>query len=138
QAKMEKKKKKEPKWVLVVAASILIAGAGLSFKSSQVADAAETLISQLFVSRESLLQTYPDDNPEKLDLTEQSLSIAQETLSKKEFADYTDLMKELVEIKSELEKENRDPSQEETNRLKQIKISMNSYESKFALIEAQR
>ncbi|PAF20656.1 hypothetical protein CHH49_14050 [Terribacillus saccharophilus] len=138
QAKSEEKKKKKPKWIILVAASILIAGAGLSFNGSQVTNAAETLLSQLFGSRENLSQTYPDEDPVKFDLMEQSLSLAQENLTDKEFADYTQLMKELVEIKHLLEKEKRDPSGEESLRLKQIKLSMSTYESKFALLEAQQ
>jgi hypothetical protein len=137
-AKSEGKKKKKPIWIILAAASILIAGAGLSFNGSQVTNAAETLLSQLFGSRENLSQTYPDEDPVKFDLMEQSLSIAQENLTEKEFADYTQLMKDLVEIKQVLEKEKRDPSGEESLKLKQIKLSMSTYESKLALLEAQQ
>jgi hypothetical protein len=139
QAKQETRNKKQPKWMLAaVAASILIACAGVSMNSSLVTDAAETLISQFFGSRENLSQTYPDANQEKFDLLELSLSIAEDTLTEKEFHTYSQQMKELVGIKSELKNENRGPNEKEEKRLHQLKSSMYTYENKFALTEARQ
>lgn len=138
QAKLEKRKRRNPKWMLASVAAVMIIGTGLAFGGSQLADAAESIISQLFGSKKNLVETYPDDEPEKFDLIEQSLAIAQETLTEEEFSDYTKLMKELVELKSKLQKENREPSEKKAKRSDQIGELMKPYENKFMPIFAQQ
>jgi hypothetical protein len=131
QAKMERPKRRHLKWMLDSVAAVMIIGTGLTFGSSHLADAAETILSQLFGSKENLLKTYPDDEPEKLDMIEQSLVFAQETLTEEEFSEYTKLMKELVGLKSKLQEENREPTGKEENRSDQIQELMKPYENKF-------
>jgi len=138
QAKMEKRKRQNPKWMLASVAALMIIGTGLSFGGSHLANAAESIISQLFGSKENLMKTYPDDEPEKFDLIDQSLVVAQETLTEEKFNEYTKLMKELVALKSKLQKENREPSEKEANRSHEIKELMQPYENKFMPVFSKR
>ncbi|MBO0962824.1 DUF4367 domain-containing protein [Neobacillus sp. MM2021_6] len=138
QAKMERQKRRNPKWMLASVAAVMIIGTGLSLGGSHIADAAESIISQLFGSKENLMKTYPDDEPEKFDLIDQSLVVAQENLTEEEFNEYTKLMKELVALKSKLQKENREPSEKEANRSHEIKEIMRPYENKFMPIFSQQ
>jgi hypothetical protein len=138
QAKMEKQKSRIPKWMLASVAAVMIVGTGLTFGGSHLADAAESIFSQLFGSKENLMKTYPDDEPEKFDLIEQSLAVAQETLTEKEYSEYTKLIKELVDLKSKLQKENREPNGEEAAKSHKIKEKMQPYENKFMPIFSQQ
>lgn len=138
QAKMEKRKRQNPKWILASVAAVMIIGTGLSFGGSHLANAAESIISQLFGSKENLMKTYPDDEPEKFDLIDQSLVVAQETLTEEEFNEYTKLMKELVALKSKLQKENREPSEKEARKSHQLGELMKPYENKFMPIFSQQ
>lgn len=138
QAKMEKRKRQNPKLMLASVAAVIIIGTALSFGGSHLADAAESIISQLFGSKENLMKTYPDDEPEKFDLIDQSLVVAQETLTEEEFNEYTKLMKELVALKSKLQEENREPSGKEARRSNQIGELMRPYENKFMPIFSQQ
>ncbi|MCM3121526.1 MULTISPECIES: DUF4367 domain-containing protein [unclassified Mesobacillus] len=134
-----KRKKRFPNWILASAASVMIIGTVFTFGGTYIADAAETLINQLFGSRENLMQAYPDENKEEFDFFEQSLTIAKENLTKEEFNHYSQLFKEQTEIFSKVEKENREyPSDEEEKRLDQIQASMQTYEDKFIPIQAQQ
>lgn len=135
----ERRKKRYPKWIIASAASIMIIGTAFTFGGTYIADAAETLINQLFGSRENLMQAYPDESKEEFDFFEQSLAIAKENLTKEEFNHYSQLLKEQTEIFSKVEKENREyPSDEEEKRLDQIQASMRTYEDKFIPIQAQQ
>ncbi|WP_214483174.1 DUF4367 domain-containing protein [Bacillus sp. SM2101] len=136
QAKIEQKKR-YPNWMIGSVASLIIIGAGITFGGTYIADAAESFINQLFGSKENLMETYPDEDIEKLDYVEYSLSIAEEHLTEEEFNSYTQLLKELVEIKSKVEKENRSPNEEEAKRSHQIGREISFYEDKFTLIVAQ-
>jgi hypothetical protein len=138
QAKMERRKKRNPKWMLTSVAAVMIIGTGLTFGNSYLADAAESILSQLFSSKENLMKTYPDDEPEKFDLIEQSLVVAQETLTEEEFSEYTKLIKEQVELKTLLQKEKREPSGKEARRSNEIGTLMRPYENKFMPIFAER
>lgn len=140
QAKMEKKRKKRyPKWMLASVASVMIISAGYTFGGSYIVDAAETLINQLFGSRENLMQAYPDESQGEFDYFERHLEIAKENLTEEEFTNYSQLFKEQTEIFSRVQKDNREyPNDEEEKRLDQVQESMETYENKFALIEAQR
>ncbi|MFP7298739.1 hypothetical protein [Neobacillus niacini] len=131
EAKVEKRKRRDPKWVVAAVGAIMIMGTGLTIGGPHLAGAAESIISQLFGSKENLIKTYPDDEPEKFDLIEQSLVAAQEILSEEEYNEYTKLIKELVELKSKLQRENREPSGKEANRSHQIKELMQPFEDKF-------
>ncbi|MCJ8007086.1 hypothetical protein ACFFF5_06230 [Lederbergia wuyishanensis] len=133
-----KKRKKSPVWRNIAVASVILIGTGFTFGSSYIVDAAQSLISQLFGSKENLMQTYPDEDPEKFDVMEQSLVVAEENLTEEEFSNYTLLLKELVEIKSKVEEESREPTSKEAKRLHQLTESMRTYEKKYAPILAQQ
>ncbi|NYE09622.1 hypothetical protein F4694_006525 [Bacillus niacini] len=139
QAIMEKRRKKRyPKWMLASVASVMIIGAGFTFGGSYIADAAETLINQLFGSKENLMQAYPDESEEEISYFELHMEIAEENLAKDEFNKYSQLYKEQFELNSMLQKENREPDEEEAARLHQIKELQHSISRKFALKEAQQ
>ncbi len=138
QAKREKKRKKtSPKWLLGAVASVMIVGSGFSFGSSYIVDAAESLFDQIFDSRQNFEETHLEKDPEFYYLVDQSLALAEEVLTKEEFAAYSQLLKEQLKIRNEIQKENREPTGEEAARLHRIKELERSYESKFALIQAQ-
>lgn len=140
QTKIEKKRKERyPKWIIASVASVMIIGAAFTFGGTYVADAAETLINQLFGSREKLMQAYPDESKAEVDLFEQTLAIAKENLTEEEFNHYSQLLNEQTEIFSTVEKENREyPNDEEEKRLDKIQTSMRAYETKFIPIQAQQ
>lgn len=135
----EKRRKTYPKYIIASVTSIMIIGTALTFGGTYIADAAETLINQLFGSREKLMQVYPDESKAEVDLFEQTLEIAKENLIEEEFNHYSQLLKEQTEIFSRVEKENREyPNEEEEKRLDKIQASMRSYEIKFVPIQAQQ
>lgn len=139
QAKMEKKRKKRyPMWVLGAVASVMIMSVGFTFGGSYIADAAETLISQLFGSKENLMQAYPDESQEEISYFERHMEIAKENLTEEEFNNYSQLIKEQTEIWSKIREENREPDGKEAARLHQIKELQQSYTDKFALKEVQQ
>ncbi|MEH7109838.1 DUF4367 domain-containing protein [Bacillus sp. JJ1764] len=139
QAKMEKERKKNsPKWMLATVASVIIIGAGLSFSGSSLADAAESLISQLFGSKENLMQAYPNESKEEISYFERHMEFAEKNLTQEEFNKYSQLFKEQFKLRSNLQKENREPDEEETARLHKIKELQYSISRKFAQKEAQQ
>ncbi|WP_273851530.1 DUF4367 domain-containing protein [Guptibacillus spartinae] len=139
QAKSEKmKKKRTPKWLLGAVASVMILGTGFTFGGSYIAGAAETLFNQLFDSRQNFEEAHLEKDPEFYHLFDQSLALAEEVLTEEEFAAYIQLLKEQFEIQSEIRKENREPTGEEAARLHRIMELERSYESEFALKEAQQ
>lgn len=134
-----KRKKTYPNWMLASAATIIIIGTSFTFAGSYIADAAETLINQLFGSKENLMQAYPDESNEEVDFFEQTLAFAKEHLTEEEFNHYSQLLKEQTEIFSLVQKENREyPTDEEEKRLDQIQASMRTYEVKFIPKQAQQ
>ena len=122
QAKMEERRKKRyPKWMLGSVASAMIIGVGFTVGGSYIADAAESLINQLFGSKEELIQSLPDEPKESFNSFEQHLAFAEKHFSEEEFADYSQLIKEQIEIVSNMQIENRDqPNSEEEQRLKNL------------------
>jgi hypothetical protein len=132
------RKKRYPKWMIASAASVMIIGTAFTFGGSHLADAAETLINQLFGTKENLMQAYPNETPEEISYFERHLEIAEENLTEEEFANYTQLIKEQTEIWSKIREEKREPDSEEAARLHQIKESQYSISRKFALKEAQQ
>lgn len=109
----EKKRKRYPKWMIGTAASIMIIGASLSIGGSYIADAAETLLGKIFGTEEQTqiqedIQKFAPDleggaKEAKMFLLqmEQHLKLAKEHLSPEEFADYSLLIKENMEINVE-------------------------------------
>lgn len=140
QTNIEKKRKERyPKWIIASATSVMIIGTAFSFGGTYIADAAETLINQLFGSKENLTQAYPDGSKEEVDIFEQGLAAAKENLTEEEFNHYSQLLKEQTEIFRRVQKENREyPNDEEEKRLDQIQTAMRTYESKFVPIQAQQ
>ena len=139
QANMEEKRKiRYPKWILASVASVLIIGASFTFGGSNIVDAAQSLINQLFGSKEELMQAYPDESEKEISYFERHMKIAKENLTEEEFNAYSQLIKEQFEIENTLQKENRKPNSKEEKRLHQINESLSTYDSKFALVEAQQ
>ncbi|GGD18573.1 DUF4367 domain-containing protein [Pontibacillus salipaludis] len=138
QAKREKKRKsKYPNWVLGAVASIMIVGIGSAMGGSYIVDAAESLLNQLFGSKEKLMEAYPDESSGEISFMEQHLEFAEENLTEEEFTNLSDLYKEQAEIWREVRAEDRSPDVEEAARLHEIKELQLSYENQFALKEAQ-
>ncbi|MFS0824722.1 DUF4367 domain-containing protein [Bacillus sp. 1P02SD] len=140
QTEIEKKRKERyQKWIIASVASVMIIGATFTFGGTYIADAAETLINQLFGSREKLMQAYPDESKAEVDYFEETLAIAKENLTEEEFNHFSQLLNEQTEIFSTVEKENREyPNEEEEKRLDKIQASMRTYEAKFIPIQAQQ
>ncbi|MEK4669343.1 hypothetical protein [Niallia sp. FSL R7-0271] len=140
QKKLEvKRKKKYPMWMMAVAASIIIIGTAINFGGTYIADAAETLINQLFGSKEQFEEAYPNESSEEIDIFEQTLAIAKENLTEEEFNQYTQLLKEQTEIFTKVEKEDREyPNEEEEKKLDKIQASMRTYENKIIPIQAKQ
>ncbi|RDI41081.1 DUF4367 domain-containing protein [Falsibacillus pallidus] len=135
----EKRKRRYSSWILAVAASVLIIGISVAYNGTHIVDAAQSFISQLFGSRENLKQAYPDESKEELDFYEQTLQIAKENLTEKEFNQYSELIKEQTKIHSKVQKEKRKyPNEEEEKRLKQIQKLLQAYEHKIIPIQAQQ
>ncbi|QST00859.1 hypothetical protein IMZ31_04610 [Pontibacillus sp. ALD_SL1] len=138
QAKREKKgKKKYPNWVVGAVASVIIVGIGSSMGGSYIVDAAESLLNQLFGSKEKVMEAFPEESPEEISFMEQHLEFAEENLTEEEFTNLSDLYKEQAEIWRGVRAENRSPNEEEAARLHEIKGLQFSYENQFALKEAQ-
>lgn len=134
-----KRKKRYPNWMLASAALVMIIGTAFTFGGPYIAGAAETLINQLFGSKENLMQAYPDESDEEVDFFEQTLAYAKENLPEEEFNHYSQLLKEQTEIFSLVQEENREyPTDEEEKRLDQIQASMRTYENKFIPKQAQQ
>ncbi|GAA0439096.1 hypothetical protein GCM10008983_14980 [Lentibacillus halophilus] len=133
-----KKKRRVPKWILSSVASVVIIGSGVTFGGSYIADAAESLINQIFGSEENLMQAYPDESQEEIDDFDRHLELAKENLTEEEFNDYSELIKERTEIWSRIKEENREPNENEAARLNQIGDLQQSYTDKFALKEVQQ
>jgi hypothetical protein len=137
--KEDKRKQKYPKWMIASAASIMIMGTVFTLGGTYIADAAETLINQIFGSRDHLMQAYPEESKEEIDIFEQSLAIAKENLTIAEFNQYSQLLKEQTAIFRKVQKENREyPNDKEEKRLDQIQADMRTYEMKFIPLQAQQ
>ncbi|QTN00314.1 hypothetical protein ERJ70_14000 [Sediminibacillus dalangtanensis] len=136
---VNRRRKSYPKWILAAAASVMIIGSAFTFGGTHITNAAETLINQLFGSKENLMQAYPEESQGELDFFDRHLEIAKENLTEKEFNDYTQLYKEQTEILNRIQKENREnPNAEEELKLDQIQESMETYENKFQTTEAKQ
>ncbi|MGM7681327.1 hypothetical protein ACSVDA_04150 [Cytobacillus sp. Hm23] len=148
QAKIEgKKKRRYPKWILGSVASIMVIGAGFTFGGSYIADATDTLIGQIFGSKEELkelLEPFSNEG-ENLPEIERHLELVKEQLTEAEFTDYKKLIKEKAEILNKMGLENRQtPNIEEEKRLEELRTGLKKYEKRVAALtthtleEAQR
>lgn len=134
----DKKKKKYSMWMMAAAASVMIFGTVINFSGTYIADAAETLINELFGSKGTLEKAYPNESSEEIDFFEQTLAIAKGNLTEEEFNQYSQLLKEQTEIFSRVERENREyPNSEEEKKLDKIQTSLRIYENKIIPIQAQ-
>ncbi|MFQ3545794.1 DUF4367 domain-containing protein [Halobacillus rhizosphaerae] len=140
QAKSEKKSKKRfPNWILSSVASLMIMGAGIAFGGPYIANAAGSLINQIFGSEENLTHAYPEESEEEIDFFDKTLAYAKKYLTEKEFTNYSQLLKEQTDIFNKVQNENRKyPNAEEEKRLDQIQESKRTYEKKFAPIQSQQ
>ena len=62
---------------------------------------------------------------------------SKEILTKEDFHKYSQLLNEQMEIKEQLQQENREPNGKEAARLHKITELLSSFDSRFALAEAQ-
>ncbi|MBO0993698.1 DUF4367 domain-containing protein [Bacillus sp. SD088] len=97
-----KKKNRTPKWIIGAAASVIIIVGTYSIGGSYIADAADTLLGKLFGSEEKIQKAF-EGIPEKeakayLPQMEQHLELAKAHLSPEEFAEYSKLIKELMQL----------------------------------------
>lgn len=128
------KKKRIPKWVITTAASVMIIATAIAFSGTSITNAADTLFDKVFGSKEDFSQAYPDETKEEVDFVEQKLlPVAKEVLSEEEYNEYIRLFREMTEINSTLQKENRleNATKEEEKRLDEIYTAMETYQSKF-------
>ncbi|WP_077301493.1 hypothetical protein [Virgibacillus pantothenticus] len=126
-----KRRKRYPKWLIGVAASLMILGATFTIGNSYIADADGTLIGKIFGSGEQLQKNHPNVK-EYVPRMERHLELAKKVLSKEEFEDYSQLTKEDVEIDTEIVAENRRfPNKEEMKKLDRIQSKIEGYEERI-------
>lgn len=135
QVKKEKEKmKRYPQWIIASVASLLIISATWTLGGSYIADATDTLIVQIFGSKEELLEKLPDES-ENLPEIERHFELVKEQLTEAEFTEYKKLIKEKAEILSKMALENRlIPNAEEEKRLEVLRIGLKRYEIRVAAL----
>ncbi|GKU80955.1 DUF4367 domain-containing protein [Niallia sp. NCCP-28] len=129
-----KEKKRYPQWIIGSVASLLIVGVIWTLGGTYITEATNTFISQIFGSKEKLLETFPDEG-ENLSEIERHFELAKEQLTKQEFADYKRLIKEQTEILDEMAAENRlNPTVEEEKRIEEIQKEGQKYEKRITAL----
>lgn len=142
----QKRNKTYPRWIIASVASLMIIGTGFTFGGTNIADATNTLIGQIFGSKESIKKSFPKDEVTEENITnlEEELELIKQHLSKEEFADFSQLLIEQAEITKKMVLEDRDfPNAEEERRLHEIQDKLQKYDeilepSKHTLKEAQK
>ncbi|GIN71887.1 hypothetical protein J14TS2_23620 [Bacillus sp. J14TS2] len=122
QVKQEaKKKNRTPKWIIGAAASVIIIGGTYSIGGSYIADAADTLLGKAFGSEEKIqkaFEGFPEEEAKAyLPQMEQHLELAKAHLSPEEFAEYSKLIKESMELDAERAKNPHADYDEKLNKL---------------------
>lgn len=121
------KKRKAPKWVIGLVASLMIAGTGWSLGSSYVVDAAESLFIQVFGSEETVEKAYPEEEAtsEAMTQVEGDLQILKQNLSEEEFAEFSRLLEEQIEIQKTMQDETKTTfTEEELSKITVIQAKM--------------
>lgn len=130
----QKRNKTYPRWIISSVASLMIIGTAFTFGGTYIADATDTLIGQIFGSKEELLETFPDES-ENLPEIERHFELIKEHLTEAEFTDYKRLVKEKTEILNKMALENRlNPTAEEENRLEVLRKGLKKYEIRVAAL----
>ncbi|WP_062106462.1 hypothetical protein [Bacillus niameyensis] len=97
-----RKSKRYPKWIVGVAASAMLMGATYSIGGSYIADAAESLLGKVIGSEDTIKEikeVFPKEEVEAyLPQREQHLKLAKEHLSPEEYEEYSQLIKESMEL----------------------------------------
>ncbi|MFC4402198.1 hypothetical protein [Gracilibacillus xinjiangensis] len=140
QVKQEERKRKiYPKWMIGTAAALMIIGASFSVGGSYMVDAAETLLGKIFETEEQeqiqadIQKAAPD--PElgaeeakgSLLQMEQHLKLAKEHLSPEDFEDYSQLIKESMEINVEMLATPEADQEKLDKRLLEIQAELDKY-----------
>lgn len=124
----EKNKKREaPKWIIGLAASVMIAGTGWTLGGSQLVDAAESLFTQVFGSEETVKEDYPTEEvtSEAMTEVEGDLQILEQNLSEEEFAEFSSLLEEQMEIQNMMQDETKTTfTDEELEKITEIQAKM--------------
>lgn len=126
-SKEKNKKRKAPKWVIGLVASIMIAGTGWSLGGTYLVDAAESLFTQVFVTEETLKEAYPEEEvtSEAMTEIEGKLQILEQNLSEEDFAEFSRLLEEQTEILKGMDDETKiNFTDEESENLEEIQEKM--------------
>lgn len=124
-------KKRYPKLVISLAASLFIIGTTMALGKSYIVDATETLIAQIFGSKEELLETFPNES-HRLSEIEKHFELVKQQLTEDEFANYKQLMKKQTEILDKMALEKREyPNAEEEKRIEEIQKKAGQYEKRL-------
>ncbi|RAZ81368.1 hypothetical protein [Planococcus halotolerans] len=125
--KDKNKKRKAPKWIIGLVASAMIAAAVWSLGGSSLADAAESLFTQVFVTEETLKEAYPEEEvtSEGMTAIEGQLQILEQNLSEEDFAEFSRLLEEQTEILKGMEDETKiNFTDEESEKVEEIQAKM--------------
>ncbi len=125
--KEKNKKRKAPKWIIGLAASVMIAGTGWTLGGSQLVDAAESLFTQVFGSEEIVKEAYPEEEmtSEAMTEIEGDLQILEQHLSEEEFAEFSRLLDEQIEIQKGMQDETKTTfTDEELEKIEEIQAKM--------------
>ncbi|WP_019414822.1 hypothetical protein [Paenisporosarcina sp. TG20] len=125
-----------PRWLINSVASAIILGTTWTVGGSYIADAADSLINQIFGSKEQVMQDFPGESEESLAGLEQELAFTEQHLTEEEFADLTQLAREQIEVVHQMNLENRSsPNEEEEKRLNEIQEKLQAYVKKAEVNE---
>lgn len=121
------KKRKAPKWIVGLVASVMIAVAGWSLGGSYVVDAAESLFTQVFGSGETVKEAYPEEEVTDKAMTEVEgdLQILKQNLSEEDFKEFSLLLEEQIEIQKTMQDETKTTfTDEELEKIEEIQAKM--------------
>lgn len=105
----------------------MIAAAVWSLGGSSLADAAESLFTQVFVTEETLKEAYPEEEvtSEGMTAIEGQLQILEQNLSEEDFAEFSRLLEEQTEILKGMEDETKiNFTDEESEKVEEIQAKM--------------
>ncbi len=102
----------------------------MTFGGSFIADAADSLINQIFGSKEQLINDFEGESEESLAGLEEQLAFIEQHLTEEEFIDFTQLAKEQVAIIHQINLENRKMNEKEDKRIIEIQEKLQAYEKK--------
>jgi hypothetical protein len=128
-------KKNDYNWIVGLVASTLIIVSTYTWGGSYIANATNSLINEIFGSKEKLIESYPSEKGDGINKLENHLSLIEKSLTKEELADYSRLAKENVAIWHKIKSEKRDfANPEEEKRLEEIQGALQRYEAKVSML----